>query len=57
MLIYIIMSIMYMLHIRKEEIIIISQILNPIENVKGEGGVFIIDRSLEQISLTLIIPY
>lgn len=56
MLIYIIMSIMYMLHIRKEEIIIISQILNPIENVRG-GGVFIIDQSLEQISLTLIIPY
>lgn len=26
-----------MLHIRKEEIIIISQILNPIENVR-EGG-------------------
>lgn len=37
MFIYIIMSIMYMLHIRKEEIIIISQILNPIENVR-EGG-------------------
>lgn len=39
MLIYIIMSIMYMLHIRKEEIIIISQILNPIENVRGGGRI------------------
>lgn len=33
------MSIMYMLHIRKEEIIIISQILNPIENVRGGGRI------------------